>query len=101
LLAGAFAMSACPGPDWPKCENDDHCKADKKGNSLKKDGVCVFGQCMECGRANDCDSGERCTDGRCEEVCKSKSDCPSGMECRAGDCKKPRLKKGWSQWQWW
>jgi peptidoglycan-associated lipoprotein len=79
-------MSGCPGPDYPKCENDDHCKKDKDGEEI--DEVCVFGQCQECGRDEDCKAGQRCNaNWRCEEPCKSNGDCGVGQRCEAGECK--------------
>jgi peptidoglycan-associated lipoprotein len=93
VLVAALAatlMTACPGPEWPKCENDDHCKADKKGNAAGKDMVCVFGQCMECGRDSDCGADSKCNEGRCEKLCKADADCASGLTCNeSGDCVNP------------
>lgn len=76
----------CPGPDWPKCENDDHCekRGDKKVNY-----VCVFGQCQECGRDTDCKDGKKCKRNRCEKLCRRDADCDSGERCQPdGTCKK-------------
>jgi peptidoglycan-associated lipoprotein len=82
-----FAVAGCPNPEWPKCENDDHCKGDKDDNPSGQDMVCVFGQCQECGRDSDCAAGSKCRKGRCDEVCVSDKDCSSGERCNAkGDC---------------
>src|SRR5690606_22399676 len=78
-----------PGPDWPKCENDEHCKADKKDNPNGKDYLCVFGQCQECGKDTDCGAGQRCEKGRCDAFCASDRDCAEGETCNdQGDCVK-------------
>jgi peptidoglycan-associated lipoprotein len=90
----ALALSGCPNPEWPKCENDDHCKADKEGNSAGKDFMCVFGQCQECGRDSDCSAGDKCKKGRCEAVCSSDADCGEGESCdaRSGECEPAQTK---------
>lgn len=92
LLVGLGAtplLSGCPGPDWPKCENDDHCKADKEDNPTGKNFMCVFGQCQECGKDTDCASGQRCEAGRCEAFCTSDAQCGEGQTCNdQGDCVK-------------
>jgi peptidoglycan-associated lipoprotein len=88
-LLGLFALAftGCPAPEWPKCEKDDHCAADKKDNPSGKDQVCVFGQCQECGRDTDCGSGQRCSKGRCEAVCTADADCGQGEMCNPqGEC---------------
>lgn len=87
IFAALLFLSACPGPEWPKCENDDHCKASKEGNDAGRDYMCVFGQCMECGKDEHCQDGERCSDGRCEAYCSSDDQCAEGQRCNAqGDC---------------
>lgn len=93
LLPSLFVLvgllSACPSPDWPKCENDDHCKADKEDNPTGKAYVCVFGQCQECGRDSDCAAGEKCQSGRCESGCISDDECGDGQTCNErGKCVK-------------
>ena len=86
LLALTSLMTACPGPDWPKCEKDDHCekRGDKEVNY-----VCVFGQCQECGRDSDCKEGKKCKRNRCETTCARDADCASGERCQPdGTCQK-------------
>lgn len=88
-LGAMFFLGGCPGPEWPKCENDEHCKADKEDNPSGKDLMCVFGQCQECGKDADCGSGQRCNKGRCEAFCTSDSQCGEGQTCNEqGDCVK-------------
>lgn len=83
----ALALTGCPAPEWPKCENDDHCKADKDDNPSGKAQVCVFGQCQECGRDTDCGAGQKCSKGRCENVCTADADCREGEMCNPqGQC---------------
>ena len=75
------------GPDWPKCENDDHCK---KHDDKEVNFVCAFGQCRECARDADCKDGKTCNKKRfvCEERCSSDAMCGDGMACEAGECVK-------------
>lgn len=89
LMASVTLLSACPGPDWPKCENDDHCKADRKGNSAGVDLICVFGQCQECAKDTDCKDGKVCRSYACvvKPECEADSDCSDNKVCKAGQCK--------------
>ena len=86
LLAMAALLSACPGPDWPKCEKDDHCekRGDKEVNY-----VCVFGQCQECGRDSDWKEGKKCKRNRCATTCARDADCATSERCQPdGTCLK-------------
>ncbi|MCP4499587.1 MAG: OmpA family protein [Deltaproteobacteria bacterium] len=76
---------ACPGPDWPKCENDDHCK-ENDGDEVNYH--CVFGQCQECGRDSDCGKNEQCNKKvfKCEAKCSDDASCESGFMCESGGC---------------
>lgn len=87
----ALALTACPGPDWPKCENDDHCK-ENDGDEVNYH--CVFGQCQECGRDADCKANERCNKKtyKCEVKCSDDASCDSGFMCEAGACIKGERK---------
>lgn len=91
LMLPIFTMcllfaTACPGPDWPKCENDDHCES--KGDSAMNY-VCVFGKCQECGRDTDCKGPKKCRKNRCIELCKDDASCGPGMTCTStGECEK-------------
>ncbi|MFZ9887875.1 MAG: OmpA family protein, partial [Myxococcota bacterium] len=87
MLFSGFSLVGCPAPNWPKCENDDHCKADKGDNPTGKAFVCVFGQCQECGRDGDCAAGDKCSDGRCISGCTVDDECGSGQTCNEkGQC---------------
>lgn len=96
LLAPIFSLVGlllvgCPSPDWPKCENDDHCKSDKEDNPTGKGYVCVFGQCQQCGRDGDCASGEKCQKGMCITGCVDDGDCGEGQACsERGTCEKAK-----------
>lgn len=94
LLGLALTTSACGGPDWPKCENDDHCKEDADDKVMNY--VCVFGQCQECGRDADCKDGKKCKKNRCMAPCTSDGQCGAGEACntKTGDCVKASLVKG-------
>lgn len=83
----SFGLAGCPGPSWPKCESDEHCKSSKEGNPSGRDFMCVFGQCQECAKDPDCGDGQRCEQGRCESFCSSDAQCGDGLRCDdAGDC---------------
>lgn len=84
-LAAAPLLSGCPGPDWPKCENDDQCK---ENDGKEVNYVCVFGQCQRCGRDSDCGAGQRCNKKtyQCEAKCSSDAACGDGRRCEAGAC---------------
>ena len=86
LLAMTLSLiSACPGPDYPKCEKDDHCAKDAEGKEIAE--VCVFGQCQECGSDEHCSDGKSCRNYRCESVCAEDGDCGDGLSCFGGECK--------------
>jgi peptidoglycan-associated lipoprotein len=87
LALTTTVAAGCPGPDWPKCENDDHCK---ENGDAQMNYVCVFGQCQECGRDADCKEGKKCKANRCAASCKADTECGAGMTCnvKTGDCAK-------------
>jgi peptidoglycan-associated lipoprotein len=88
LLVVVASSTACPGPEYPKCENDDQCKKKKVGDKeVKIDEFCVFGQCQECAKDTNCDEGERCKKGRCEAECTADDQCGSGRICHANECR--------------
>jgi len=105
FLLMVFVLLALPGcrPDWPRCENDEHCQDD--GHT----GYCVNGQCQECRNDGDCPAGQEClgyrcvarpeclADGDCGQCqacrgfkclpeCQTASDCPAGARCDNGCC---------------
>ncbi len=89
LLVAAFVVSSagCPGPDYPKCENDSQCKTKKVDDKeVKIDEFCVFGQCQECAKDIHCDDGEKCRKGRCESQCTSDAACGEGRICEENQC---------------
>jgi peptidoglycan-associated lipoprotein len=79
-IGGALLFTACPGPEYPKCEKDDHCK--DKGE------VCVFGQCQQCAKDDNCTGGKVCRSYRCvpKPECESDAQCTGGKICRNGAC---------------
>ena len=80
-LAIALAASACGGPDYPLCENDENCQSHGE--------FCVNGHCQQCRNDTDCREGQSCNSGRCEAIegrCGSDGDCPSGQRCRGNRC---------------
>ncbi|MGE0790615.1 MAG: OmpA family protein [Sandaracinaceae bacterium] len=74
-------LTACNGPEYPNCDNDEQCHEGE---------FCVNGQCQQCRPdGNDCGAGQRCVDGRCDAIpgwCGSSGDCPSGQECVDNRC---------------
>jgi len=83
VLGSAFAMLTVTGcrPDYPKCENDEHCK--EKGE------FCVNGLCQQCRGNQHCGSCQQCSAGKCTAVpgcCESDANCGAGQKCRNGFC---------------
>jgi len=78
-LLFSVGLAAC-GPKYPKCDNDDQCKA--KGE------LCVSGQCQQCRDDAQCSAGQQCKAGRCEAKpeCAGNGDCKDGKICRSGKC---------------
>ncbi len=76
----SILFGACT-PKYPKCDNDEHCKA--KGE------YCVNGMCQQCRDDKNCEKGQQCKAGRCEAIpgyCESKDECPPGQVCKANRC---------------
>lgn len=75
--------SACK-PNYPQCDNDEHC--------TEKGEVCIDKQCQECGADSHCaqkyGEGRECASGRCElkPECKTQNDCGEGLACKAKKC---------------
>ncbi|HEY1101640.1 MAG TPA: OmpA family protein [Myxococcota bacterium] len=84
LFVGAVVAAGCAGPEYPKCESDDHCKKNKDGAAIEE--YCLLGQCQECAKDSHCDAGERCNRGRCEQTCASDEQCGAGNICEANAC---------------
>ena len=85
LGLSAFALAGCPGPEYPNCESDDHCKKDKGGKALNQH--CLFGKCQECAKDTHCGVGSKCNAGRCEKTCSSDEQCGDGTICEGSVCK--------------
>lgn len=84
LAIGALVLGGCPGPEYPKCESDDHCKKDKDGKAI--DQYCLFGKCQECAKDAQCEDGERCNRGSCEKACTADDVCGTGQICEDQSC---------------
>jgi peptidoglycan-associated lipoprotein len=88
VVLAAFTVgvstTGCPGPEYPKCESDDHCKKSKDGSAI--DEYCLFGQCQECAKDAHCGAGKQCMKGRCEQVCAADDECGDGSICEASRC---------------
>lgn len=84
LAAPLAVLAGCPGPEYPKCESDDHCKKDKNGKAINEH--CLFGQCQQCAKDSHCANGQKCNRGRCESSCTSDSQCGSGQMCEDASC---------------
>jgi peptidoglycan-associated lipoprotein len=82
-LGSAFLSSAC-GPKYPKCEQDEDCKAGE---------FCVSEQCQKCRTDSDCSTGQACNAGACEDIagfCDERVTCPGGQECVGNRCQAPQ-----------
>jgi peptidoglycan-associated lipoprotein len=86
LAATALVALGCPGPEYPKCENDSQCKKNKDGGEV--DEYCLLGQCQECAKDSHCGAGESCNRGRCEQACAGDEQCGDGSICEASVCVK-------------
>ena len=86
---GGLVLSGCPGPEYPKCESDDHCKK-KDGKAINE--YCLFGQCQQCAKDAQCGADQRCNKGRCEKTCTTDDQCGTGNICTAGACTKAQCK---------
>lgn len=78
-VAALSVLSAC-GPDYPRCERDDHCHEGE---------FCVNGTCQQCRGNADCQAGQQCSNGRCEAIdgyCDATHACPGGQECVSNRC---------------
>jgi peptidoglycan-associated lipoprotein len=83
-LAAVVVVGGCPGPEYPKCESDDHCKKNKDGAAVEE--YCVFGQCQECAKDSHCGAGSTCNKGRCEQSCTADDQCGDGQICEGSQC---------------
>lgn len=84
--ATSMLLTAC-GPDYPKCDNDEHCaEGGKADNRL----FCVNGLCQQCRENSDCgDASMECNAGVCEQIpgyCTANTDCPGNQKCRGNRC---------------
>jgi peptidoglycan-associated lipoprotein len=84
LTLGALVSTGCPGPEYPKCDNDTQCKKNKDGAAV--DEYCLLGQCQECAKDSHCGAGETCNRGRCEQTCASDDQCGAGNICENSRC---------------
>jgi peptidoglycan-associated lipoprotein len=82
-LGTAFLGSAC-GPKYPKCEQDEDCKAGE---------FCVSELCQKCRTDADCSTGQSCNAGACEDIagyCDERVKCPGDQECVGNRCQVPQ-----------
>src|SRR5690554_12967 len=88
LLFTMVTLSAC-GPDYPKCEKDEHCQKSDQGQSEGRL-YCVNGLCQQCRADADCGDGSlECNAGVCEKIpgyCVGTNDCPGNQQCRDNRC---------------
>ncbi|MDJ0765904.1 MAG: OmpA family protein [Myxococcota bacterium] len=79
LAMAAFSFSGCR-PQYPNCDNDDHCQEGE---------YCVNNLCQQCRDSGDCPVGQECQGGACREIegyCTQSSDCAEGQVCRDNRC---------------
>ncbi|MDB4973595.1 MAG: peptidoglycan-associated outer rane lipoprotein [Myxococcaceae bacterium] len=82
-LVAVFLGSAC-GPKYPKCKQDEDCKAGE---------FCVEELCQKCRTDADCKTGQSCNAGACEDIagyCDERIKCPGGQECVGNRCQAPQ-----------
>ena len=75
-----LAVTACGGPEYPKCDKDEQCQSGE---------FCVNGMCQQCRGDEDCGAGQACNAGRCEAIegyCSGSGDCPAGEDCVSNRC---------------
>ncbi|MBI5517033.1 MAG: OmpA family protein [Deltaproteobacteria bacterium] len=68
----------CTGPDYPTCENDDHCRRDGRRE------WCVQGRCQQCRSNGDCGPERTCLRNRCvagANACEGDNDCLVNQRC--------------------
>lgn len=82
-FALACLVTACSAPDYPNCENDDHCRRDNRRE------WCIRGRCQQCRNTADCRPGQTCLRNRCYDgpsPCENDADCPTDQRCQANRC---------------
>ncbi len=81
-VAGLSLVATGCKPSYPKCDSSDDCNRD--GHH----GVCIDGNCQECGKDTDCQAGFVCRSNKCtpKPECQSDTDCTSPKICRNEKC---------------
>jgi len=82
----SITLSACD-PDWPKCDSDAHCAANKKDNPTKKKMFCVNNKCQQCKEPSHCGDAKfwKCEENTCRKKTCADVTCPAKKECRNDD----------------
>jgi peptidoglycan-associated lipoprotein len=83
-LALGAALGAGCGPKYPACEDDKDCHVKE---------FCVNKQCQQCREDANCEQGQSCNAGRCDDIvgyCDQNVACPSGQECVGNRCQAPQ-----------
>jgi hypothetical protein len=70
------------------CNSNEGCTS--KFETCNNNGKCVntVGNCKECGKNGDCETGRICSNGSCIKECKDNSDCGKNKKCKNGKCVK-------------
>ncbi len=84
-MGTVLCCTAC-GPNYPKCDNDEHCR--DKGE------YCLRTKCAQCREAKHCPGADQdqcvtCTDGACGRkagCCTNNLDCGAGQKCKINRC---------------
>lgn len=82
-LAMTASTGCTSGPDYPRCENDAHCRRDGRRE------FCVQGRCAQCRASADCGENRTCLRGRCVDglnACEGDNDCLSNQLCENHRC---------------
>lgn len=80
-LAGAAGCTS--GPEYPNCENDQHCQRNGRRE------FCVQRRCQQCRTTEDCGADQTCLRNRCVagvNACDGDNDCLVGQVCDNHRC---------------
>ena len=82
IFGGVLLISAACTPDYPKCDNDEHC--------AEKGEFCVGQLCQQCREDSHCTvPGQVCTSNKCSyrlNYCDNNRPCPGNQKCRSNEC---------------
>ena len=78
-VAGVLALLAGCAPEYPACNNDEHCQ--------DRNQVCIQGTCKQCRDDSQCNAADKCMQCSDDRSCERKSGCcTSDNDCPGGSC---------------